>query len=354
MRILCPLCGFGRDLDISKIPPRAQMATCPKCAHKFRFRVVDDLEPLPGPAANPVPDGAPASSASASSASTSSASPGAAQPDPMAAQRAAAEQAWKRIQGVKDEDKPAAGSALANAPQELEATRSGQEAGTTSPSEPEARLNATASGGQPSPVPFEDLPNNGGFFGGLWSTIFQALKTPSAFFRSMPTTGGMARPLVFHLLLAEFMVFCQFLWGLSGLGSFSQYAGSPELMDMGMSMAGAGSLMLLIFYPLLLILRLLVMTAIIHLLLKLLRSGQGGAEGTFRVLCYAAAPLVIGILPLVGPIIGGVWSIGLTILGLREAHRTSFATAMFAVLLPILLLLAAVLGMVQGGMMHAG
>lgn len=345
MRILCPLCGFGRDLDISKIPPRAQMATCPKCAHKFRFRVVDDLEPLPAStAASPKQNGAAPDAVVA----------GAPQPDPMAAQRAAAEQAWKRIQGVKGEDKPAAGSALANASQDLEAPKSGQDAGSAPPREPEARLNAPAQGGQLSPVPFEDLPNHGGFFGGLWGTILQALKTPSAFFRSMPTTGGMARPLVFHLLLAEFMVFCQFLWGLSGLGSFSQYAGSPELMDMGMSMAGAGSLMLLIFYPLLLILRLLVMTAIIHLLLKLLRSGQGGAEGTFRVLCYAAAPLVIGILPLVGPIIGGVWSIGLTILGLREAHRTSIATAMFAVLLPILLLLAAVLGMMQGGMMHAG
>jgi len=45
MRILCPLCGYGREIDEAKVPPRAQMATCPKCAHKFRFRVVDDLEP---------------------------------------------------------------------------------------------------------------------------------------------------------------------------------------------------------------------------------------------------------------------------------------------------------------------
>jgi hypothetical protein len=113
-------------------------------------------------------------------------------------------------------------------------------------------------------------------------------------------------------------------------------------------------MMLLVFYPLLLILRLLVMTGIIHALLKLLRSGQSGPEATFRVLSYSAAPLLLGVIPFIGPIIGGVWSIGLTIIGLKQAHRTSFATASFAVLIPILMLLAAVLGMVQGGMLHAG
>jgi len=66
------------------------------------------------------------------------------------------------------------------------------------------------------------------------------------------------------------------------------------------------------------------------------------------VLCYSAAPLLVGIIPGVGPLVGGAWSIVLTILGLKAAHRTQISAAMFAVLVPILMMLAAVLGLLQG------
>jgi len=66
------------------------------------------------------------------------------------------------------------------------------------------------------------------------------------------------------------------------------------------------------------------------------------------VLCYSAAPLLLGIIPGIGPLLGGVWSIGLTVIGLKEAHRTRASAAMFAVLVPILMMLAAVVGLLQG------
>ena len=68
------------------------------------------------------------------------------------------------------------------------------------------------------------------------------------------------------------------------------------------------------------------------------------------MLCYSAASLICGIVPFLGPLIGGVWSIGITIIGLKEAHRTRLSTAMFAVLVPILLMLAAALGLMQGAL----
>jgi hypothetical protein len=202
-------------------------------------------------------------------------------------------------------------------------------------------------------VPFEDLPSHG-FFPGLWRTITEILKAPAAFFRAMPITGGMSKPLVFHLLLAEFMVLSQFLWGMSGLSALSQYSGNQEFMDLGLGLAGTSPIFILVVYPLLLILRLMLMTGVIHFLLRLVlrfTAGQGGGpEATFRVLCYSAAPLILGVVPFFGPLLGGVWSIVLTIIGLKEAHRTSGSAAMFAVMLPILLLLAAALGLMQAGL----
>lgn len=377
MRILCPLCGFGREIDETRIPPRAQMATCPKCQHKFRFRVVDDLEPEQGAGA-PAAPGAPAGPASGVPGfgdPQETASPAGrgdqTQEDPMAAQRAAAAAQWERLRGAKPGE-PGGAPADAQAadgkradglkleqPQPREPLF-GPEARPDAQAEPQAarqdeeepprpfaaRAEVSSTG---SPVPFEDLPRHG-FFGGLWATITLVIKSPAQFFRSMPVIGGMAKPLIFHLLLAEFMVFWQFAWGLAGMGSMSQYSGNAELMDMSVNLAGAGSFMVLVVYPLLLVMRLMVMTGVIHLLLKTLRAGKGGPEATFRVLCYSAAPLIVGVVPFLGPIVGGLWSLALTVIGLKEAHRTSYSSALFGVLVPILLLLAAMLGLMQSGM----
>ena len=334
MRILCPMCGFGRQIDDTKIPPRAQMATCPKCAHKFRFRVVDDLGSAPAVLSSSAPLNTTASPLPAGQDLS------AAQPDPMAAQRAAAAEAWKRLQGPQaappsDAEKAAPQPPLLdNQPAAARTEAQGWPA-------PDASLS------EGSPVPFEDLPRHG-FFPGLWGTIRQVLTGPAAFFRAMPVSGGMGKPLAFHLLLAEFMLVSQYFWGLVGFGGTAEYLGSPELMDMGLGAAAAAPLFLLVLYPLLLVLRLMFMTGIIHLLLRLVRAGDSGAEATFRVLCYSAAPLLLGVIPVLGPLVGGVWSIGLTVLGLKEAHRTRYSAALFAVLVPILVMLAAVIGYLQG------
>jgi len=371
MRILCPNCGFGREMDLAKIPPRAQMATCPRCEHKFRFRVVDDLPPNYAPAPERAPlttrpsDLRPEQPTPLGTGQDLSARPPTTpSQDPMAAQRAAAEQAWKHLQGVKPGAPKPEASKVDGPPAEISSAEPSspesappyqapaQSSDQNAIPEPWSARSSAQSGqqGTGSPVPFEDLPRHG-FFPGLWGTITAVLKTPSDFFRTMPVTGGMAKPLIFHLLLAEFMVVCQYFWGLTSLGGLSQYTGNPELMDLGLGVAGGGAILVLMFYPLLLIMRLMLMTGVIHLILRAVfrfTGGQGfGAEATFRVLCYSAAPLVLGFLPFIGPMIGGIWSLGLTVIGLREAHRTRGSVAMFAVFLPILLLLAVVLGLMQ-------
>lgn len=341
MRILCPMCGFGRELDETTIPPRAQMATCPKCAHKFRFRVVDDLESSAHVAQPSAPLNAPPVAPYSPTGSFPSGQDlSATQPDPMARQRNAAAESWKRLQGTPAAD---AGKNPSDLTPPLD---------TSAYHVPESQDLDSAARSTGSPVPFEDLPRYG-FFPGLWGTIRQVLTKPAAFFRTMPAVGGMGRPLAFHLLLAEFMILCQYVWGLAGVGASAQYLGSPDLMDMGLGMAEAAPVLLFIIYPLLLVLRLMIMTGVIHVLLRLLHSGQSGPEATFRVLCYAASPLLLGLAPGIGPLIGGIWSIGLTIIGLREVHKTSISAPMFAVLLPILLMLAVVLGLMQG-MIKAG
>jgi len=42
MRIICPDCGFSRDVPDDKVPATTAVATCPKCRSRFRFRHFDD------------------------------------------------------------------------------------------------------------------------------------------------------------------------------------------------------------------------------------------------------------------------------------------------------------------------
>ncbi len=56
MRITCPQCGFFRDIPDNKVPVTSTMATCPKCRHRFKFRLdreqasrrQEPRAPLPG------------------------------------------------------------------------------------------------------------------------------------------------------------------------------------------------------------------------------------------------------------------------------------------------------------------
>ena len=50
MRIVCPQCGYSREIPTDRIPAASNMATCPKCRLRFRFRGA------PLPSVEPAPD----------------------------------------------------------------------------------------------------------------------------------------------------------------------------------------------------------------------------------------------------------------------------------------------------------
>ena len=44
MLITCPECQFARNINADSIPSKAQLATCPRCQNKFRFRILPEEE----------------------------------------------------------------------------------------------------------------------------------------------------------------------------------------------------------------------------------------------------------------------------------------------------------------------
>lgn len=102
---------------------------------------------------------------------------------------------------------------------------------------------------------------------------------------------------------------------------------------------------LLIGLPFGLAISLFVGSGITHLCLMLVSGNKYGFQATFRPISYSYCAHLFNLIPLIGNLIGSIYMIILSILGVREGHETSTGKAALAVLLPaivafILVLLA--------------
>jgi predicted Zn finger-like uncharacterized protein len=181
---------------------------------------------------------------------------------------------------------------------------------------------------------------------GLWQGIFQTWKrvmfSPETLFKELTFTGGKGEPLAFGLLTGSVGSLLGLFWKslipgsllLFGHSFFSHFA------------IGLVFLFLVALIPLMVTVGIFIYSGMLHLLLLLVRGANNGFEATFRVVCYSQAAQVLGVVPFVGGLIGGIWQVIIQVIGLREMHQTSYLRVILAFLIPLLvtiLLLVAVI-----------
>lgn len=378
MEILCPQCGFGREVAGDKIPAKSVFATCPKCRFKFRFRAPQaepdfELGDDEAPAA-PVqaPPAAPRLAAPARDAEGPEA--GAARPeDRDAASRPAPP---TPLQSLPADDRPVRRIVLR------------EDAPDDAPRDPDAAPNPeTGRNGRPSDIwqklenlaseenrraereegtyafqdagpgreagngpPWEHLDRHG-FFHGLWATIKGAVFRPTQFFRAMPVTGGMAKPLGFYILLSMLSATVQTFWNALLFDTLNQYFQfPPEIASHIEFNLGRDLLTVGVLTPAFSILYIFIFSGIMHLALRTLRSGEGGFEGTLRAMAYTNAVAVFSLVPFLGPLVGVLWWMVIYLIALKEAHRASYGRVLLAMHLPlVVVILAAVVAFTLPG-----
>ena len=179
-------------------------------------------------------------------------------------------------------------------------------------------------------------------------TVRRLVLEPVAFFRGMNRQGDFVNPLVFAIIC----------WEISAIiGGFLGVLGSlVGLGARGVGEAIVSFLASLILTPIFAVVALFIGAGIIHLLVVLIaRPMSTGFETTFRVIAYSNVTSLITWFPILGALVGSIWSIVLLVLGVREGHATSTGKAAAIVLIPaavvlfILLVLAAVIGAVIFG-----
>jgi len=80
---------------------------------------------------------------------------------------------------------------------------------------------------------------------------------------------------------------------------------------------------------------LLLWTGLLHLPLRMFHKERQSLKMTLRIVSYAAGPSVLAVVPIIGSTVGGVWSLVLTVIGIREAHGMSTRKALLCVLFAI-------------------
>lgn len=163
----------------------------------------------------------------------------------------------------------------------------------------------------------------------LLETWRESLFRPTPFFRSVRGGTGLAAPLLYYLLVTVAGAFFTLWWELVGIGPGAWPPGGDELSR------GARAVIGFFVSPFAALLGLAVWTLVLHLFVLLLVPARASVGATARVVCYAAGPSVFSAAPILGPMVGVVWTIVLQVVGVREVHRASTGRAAAAVLLPL-------------------
>jgi len=156
---------------------------------------------------------------------------------------------------------------------------------------------------------------------------------PVDFFKEMPTTGGYKDPLIFATITAV-------------------------IMGVGLTIITLGvGFLAIIFAPIAVAISIF-LAAFLLLICARIVNGKGTYEATLRVAAYANVVNVIGWIPIVS-ILGSIYGLILTVLGMKEVHKLSTAKAIIAVAIAIaivfiIVVLLAIIGIGITGYVPAG
>ncbi|MFR0874218.1 MAG: YIP1 family protein [Bilophila wadsworthia] len=299
MLIRCPECRFERQIDENAIPANAAMATCPHCQYRFRFATRRNARCRQTPAAAPAPQTAPAGRPASGfdgddplplgamvpvfrATMTSRRLPRSPKPSPKRASRPPAKRCGKR-----------------------------STSGTIS------RRNATGKRGKGgiaaamhvdgTDVPWEE-PKRYNLMA-LYQTILRVMFNAPRFFAALPATNGkLTRPLVFYLILGMFQTLVERMWYLMSIQASGPSITDPKLQEVLGDVAQSMSLPLTILLtPGILAIQLCFFASVFYLMLRLVQPENVQFRTVFRVIAYSAAPTVVCIVPLVGPLVGSIW-----------------------------------------------
>ena len=180
------------------------------------------------------------------------------------------------------------------------------------------------------PAPWES-PEKFGWFGAFFRTIKEVMFNAPDFFRAMPKGGSPAFSFLYFLIHGYLAIIFTLVWR----HATALVLGLPEFMVDTLALP-----VLLLLAPVALGFLLLMAAGSMRLMLDL--SGYSKTTFSFacKIVAYAVSPLILSVIPFIGPLAGTLWFLFSLALGCRFACGTGWFKA-FAAALPTALMIVA-------------
>ena len=172
---------------------------------------------------------------------------------------------------------------------------------------------------------------------------------PGRFFAAMPEEAPLGPSMLYFLIVGIVVAAIGLFWGMVLPKPELDSTTVPSAVSM---LQDISPLVGFLLSPVAQVVALFFGAAITQLMLLILVPQRGPYTRTVRVYCFAHSPSLFAVVPFIGGFIGGIWTIVICIIGLREAHRTTTGRAAAVVLLPTILLFIAF--MIVATMLVAG
>jgi hypothetical protein len=171
--------------------------------------------------------------------------------------------------------------------------------------------------------PWEERENYG-TINAYFQTATKCILTPTSFFSKLPTSDGYFNPILFVAMTLPVAAVLTYLWialftGMGLAGLVGLFFVASILFVLGV-----------IFIPI----SLAIWSGILHLCLLLVGGAREGYQATFRVVSYSSVTSVFNAIPIVGSL-ASLWGLVLTVIGLRETHKTTTGKAVGALAIPV-------------------
>ncbi|MDL2267081.1 zinc-ribbon domain-containing protein [Desulfovibrio sp. OttesenSCG-928-G15] len=182
-----------------------------------------------------------------------------------------------------------------------------------------------------SGVPWEN-PAQNGWFKGFVATLQGVMFRGPEFFSGITGGGSLVPGYIFFLVMGYVAILSTLAWVHA-----TTVLLPPDVVTLPDSKVALPLLLLLA--PLALGLMLLFVTGCIRVFLRLFAPDKANFGRIYKVTAYAFAPLVLSVVPIIGPAIGGIWFLAAIAIGCRHTLKLPWGLAA-----PLSLLPAAILG----------
>jgi len=194
----------------------------------------------------------------------------------------------------------------------------------------------------------------GGFISAFFKTVKESLFSPVQYFRNNAVGKGYWPALIYGLIVGVIGLGVSMVWQWHIFSRWFPVQAFPAIPY------NLHLVVMTIALPFLVVLSILIGSVVTHICLLIVGGNKSGFQTTFRVICYSYSGQLFFIIPFIGSTVGSIYTLILTIIGVREGHGISTGRAILAVLFPLILavglgILAAIfLPLFLGGMKFFG